>query len=484
MKGYSMGFDIGTLSSKAVLVDLQGNVVARYQHEHGIEVAKPGYQEESMQLWWQEFCEAAGQFLSVVSSPEEILTIGVTGLIPALCPVDSRGEPVHQAILHTDTRAVEEVALCNQVLPSPVSHGHLLPKLLWYQKHEPQAYSKTWKVFVPHGFIAYHLTGVPAIDYDAACMVGGVFDEEALSWKKGALEEFGLSPELLPEPSPAVRVLGTVSSTAAAETGLSTKTKVIAGVGDTFASMLGGGAYNEAHLMLYLGTSATVIYAEKSPREYTAVPHYGPGRGHFVGRILSFGESISHLREAFRYDDWGEMDRLMNQIEPGAEGLWYFPHYKLQTANSFFGPDSEFMLGYRGRHSRFHMYRAMLEGIAFNARYNISTLSLPIRQINVFGGGANSPEVCGLIADVLGSELSINPKSSTALGIAFLALYGSGEIREYSVLTDVWFGNNRVISPNPENARIYDELYHTHRVMYEHLMDWDKALAGQKEGNS
>ena len=86
-------------------------------------------------------------------------------------------------------------------------------------------------------------------------MIGGVFDEESLSWKSEVIESFGLNPEILPELNPANGVIGSVSAACAAETGLSEKTKVITGVGDTFASMLGGGAYNAKHFMSYLGTS-------------------------------------------------------------------------------------------------------------------------------------------------------------------------------------------------------------------------------------
>lgn len=142
------------------------------------------------------------------------------------------------------------------------------------------------------------------MDYDAASMIGGLFDEEKLEWKEERIIASGIRRDILPDPVPATKVIGNVSEKAAKETGLSVETKVIAGVGDTFASILGGGAYNAKHLMLYLGTSATVIYTEESPKNYTDVPHYGEKKGHFVGRILSFGESIMHLRNCLRYDAW------------------------------------------------------------------------------------------------------------------------------------------------------------------------------------
>lgn len=474
MNQYLIGFDIGTLSSKAVLTDLKGNVISRFQKEHAIEVKHPGWQEESMTMWWDEFKAAVKQFLALDQvAARDICAIGVTGLIPAMCPVTKKGDVVRRAILHTDVRAEEELLMINAKLQNGITHGHMLPKILWVKGHEPDEYGRIGKVMVPHGFIVYKLTGKETMDYDGASMAGGLFDEENLCWKKDVIEEFGINPCIFPELKPANGVIGQVSRGCAAETGLSVHTKVITGVGDTFASMIGGGAYNAKHFMIYLGTSATSMYAEKSPEYYVDRPHYGPGKGHFAGRIFSFGESILHLRNNLGYDNWEDLNCHLDAIQPGTEGLWYFPHYKLQTKASFFGPDAEFMLGYRGCHTQFHWYHAMLEGIAYNARYNVEHFGMPISRINLFGGGANSKEIIQMFADVMGRELHYNPKSSTALGIAFLAGYGSGAIRSYSELETTWFGDSTVIAPNRDRAVMYGILYGKYEELRTVLMKLD-----------
>lgn len=474
MREYLIGFDIGTLSSKAVLTDLEGNVIAKFQKEHAIEVKHPGWQEESMSMWWEEFKSAVSAFLNQENvTKEAIRAIGVTGLIPALCAIDREGNVVRNAMLHTDVRAEKELEEINGILESGISHGHMLPKIMWLKNHEEESLKKTYKVMVPHGYIGYKLTENVTIDYDAASMIGGVFDEATLSWNRQILEKFGVNAEILPELHPANAVIGNVTESAAKETGLSTETKVITGVGDTFASMLGGGAYSAKHFMIYLGTSGTSMYAEESPKNYVNIPHYGEKKGHFAGRIFSFGESILHLRNILRYDNWDALNCHLDEIEPGTEGLWYFPHYKLQADKSFFGPDAEFMLGYRGCHTQFHLYHAMLEGIAYNAKYNIEHFGFPIDQINIFGGGANSKEICQMFADVIGRELHYNPKSSTALGVAFLAGYGSGAIKNYEDLESKWFGDSKVISPEPERVRKYADLYEKYEELRTKIMEID-----------
>ena len=169
MAGYLIGFDIGTLSSKAVLTDLSGNIISKFQKEHAIEVKHPGWQEESMPMWWGEFKGAVEQFLSVEGvTKEQICAIGVTGLIPAMCPIDEDGNAVRNAMLHTDVRAEKELLEINEKLEQGISHGHMLPKIMWVKANEPECYKKIRKVMVPHGFLAYKLTGKVTIDYDAA----------------------------------------------------------------------------------------------------------------------------------------------------------------------------------------------------------------------------------------------------------------------------------------------------------------------------
>lgn len=478
MESYLIGFDIGTLSSKAVLTDLLGNIVAKYQSEHDIFVEKPGYQEESMDLWWDEFKAATAYFLEQQNVTNfQIKAIGITGLVPALCAINKDGDPIRNAMLHTDVRAQKELDMINNKLKQPITHGCMLPKLMWVKGEEPENYNRIHKVMVPHGYIGFKLTGIPSLDYDTATIIGGMFDSENLTWDKAVMKMFDLEERMFPTPCKANTILGTVTKEAAIETGLSMETKVIAGVGDTFASMLGGGAYNAKQLMIYLGTSATILYAQESPKHYIDIPHYGDQKGHFVGRILSFGESIMHLRNNLRYDDWSELNQQLNKMNPGTEGLWYFPHYKQQNEQSFFGQDAEYMLGYRGKHTGFHMYHATLEGIAYNIRYNISNFNLPIESINLFGGGANSKEICQLIANVVGRSLTLNKKRSTALGIAFLAGFASGEIKEFEELEEVWFSQGQVIEPDETKVKQYDTLYHQYQSLRAALMDLDSKYS-------
>lgn len=478
MMTYLIGFDIGTQGSKAILTDIDGNVYAKKQMNHEIQMLKPGYQEEDMNLWWYEFKDAIREFLSSTEvKAEEIKAIGITGLVPGLCLIDNNGNSIRNAILHTDVRAVKELEYINNTQNISISHGCLLPKLIWIKNNEPENYNKIYKVMVPHGYIAYKLTGTSTMDYDTATVVGGIFDEKKLKWKDERIELFEMGKDIFPELCPSNRVIGKVSDEVAKETGLSVNTKVIAGTGDTFASMLGGGAYEKKHLMIYLGTSTTIIYADGSPENYIDLPHFSDGRGNFVGRILSFGESVSHLKNILRYDGWDELDKsLGEEIPAGAEGLYYIPHYKQQIQKSFFGLDAEYILGLRGNHNQFHLYKALIEGIAYNIKSNISGFHKEINQINIFGGGADSMEICKIIADILGRAVRFSEKKSTVLGIAFLAGYGSGEIKDFSCLRNKWYNDDITILPNEGNVVLYNSLYLKYEKIKANLYALDAQL--------
>lgn len=476
MSGYLIGFDIGTQGSKAILTDTKGNIVAKNQIDHEIQVLKPGYQEEDMNIWWNEFKESIKYFLrSYNVDAEEIKAVGVTGLVPGLCLIDRSGNSVRNSILHTDVRAVKELDYINEKLNTNISHGCLLPKLMWVKNNEPENYKKIYSVMVPHGYIAYKLTGKATVDYDTSTIIGGVFDDKKLQWIDEKIEILDLDKSIFPNPYPSNHVIGNITKEVAKETGLSMKTKVIVGTGDTFASMLGGGAYEKKYLMLYLGTSTTIIYAEGSPKNYVELSHFGDGKGHFVGRILSFGESISHLKNTLRYDGWEELEEGLRNIPAGSEGLYYIPHYKQQTQRSFFGLDGEYILGYRGKHSQFHLYKALIEGISYNIRSNLKSFDKEIEQINVFGGGANSLELCQIIADVLGRELHLSNKKCTALGVAFLAGYGSGEIKEFSELKD-WYKDDIIIKPRKENISVYNILFPKYERIKRNIYELDSLL--------
>ena len=456
---YILGFDIGTTASKAILTDYSGRIYAEFIRHHDIQIRHPLWQEENMSLWWDEFCQAIAYFNSIDSLYcRKLAAIGVTGLIPAMCAIDDKGQPLEPAILHTDTRASRELETINTVLDVPISHAFMLPKIKWVQDNQKDVFKKIYKVMAPHNYLVYRLTHNATIDYDTASMIGGIFDGDSLQWNVSVMEKLGLPKSIFPEVFPANHIAGTVSEDIAKQLNINPRAQVIVGVGDTFSSILGGGAQDKNHLMIYLGTSATILYTENTPKNYIDIPHYGSGKAQFVGRIASYGETVNHWRSLFSIDDWETLERGLAAKPAGADNLWYFPHYKMQREKSFFYLDAEHLLGLSGCHDCYSVYRAVIEGIAWNIRRNIEGLQKPIKRVNVFGAGAKSKTVLQIIAAVLNRPVTVNPKSSTAIGIAFLAGLSTGLIDDFNRLTDTWFSDSVTLNPDAELAGRYDKI--------------------------
>ncbi|MGI5174055.1 hypothetical protein H0R92_10730 [Treponema sp. OMZ 840] len=467
---YILGFDIGTTASKAILTDCNGKIYAEFSRQHDIQIKNPGWQEENMSLWWDEFCQAVFYFASINPQyPRGIGAIGITGLIPALCAVDTQGEPLEPAILHTDVRAFRELEYLNTVLESPISHAFMLPKIKWLADNRKDVFKKIYKIMAPHNYLVYRLTKKAAIDYDTAYMVGGVFDEQSLNWNFDVIRKLGLPESIFPDMFPANHIAGTVCKDVADRLGINPQAQVIVGVGDTFSSILGGGAQDKNHLMIYLGTSATILYAEGSPKHYINIPHYGPGKAQFIGRIASYGETVNHWRSIFAVNDWEKLEQALEAKPAGADNLWYFPHYKMQTDKSFFSLDAEHLLGLSGSHDYCSIYRAVIEGIAWNIRRNIEGLKGPVKQINIFGGGAKSKTVLKIMAAVLDRPVTVNPKSSTAIGIAFLAGLSAGLIDDFNRLTDTWFSDSFTVEVDASLSACYKKIAPIYYEMSEQL---------------
>jgi sugar (pentulose or hexulose) kinase len=240
-----LGYDIGSLSSKGVLVDQDGKMLAFQQIQHSIEIPEVSYQEQDCEnTWWREFKQIIPHLLHTAGvRASDIKTIGVTGLVPAFCK----------------------------------------------------------------------LTGIPTFDYDTAGIVGGIFDFDKMEWDYSRIREFGLSDSIWPRVHPASDIAGQVTAEAALETGLAEGTNVIVGTGDSFASMLGGGCLEKGHMMIYLGTSGTIIYGHTAPKDLISTYHFGPGRTQFVGKIFSSGQSLSNLRDTLGYKWWNELEEATTE---------------------------------------------------------------------------------------------------------------------------------------------------------------------------
>lgn len=286
--GLYYGFDLGTSSSKGVVFSLDGETRESVVLEHSYESPKPGWQEQDPEkIWWHDFLRVTSELKDRIGARfETIRALGITGLVPVLTLLQDDGLPLRPGILHTDTRAAGELGEINAVLEDDISLGTIMPKLIWIKKHEPALFGRCRTIISAHSYLVYKLTGTTGFDFDTATIAGGVFDPQTEDWDPEAVESLGLSPTLFPGLFPATSVQGHIEEQAAEQTGLPPGLPVIAGTGDSFASLMGCGAVRRNDLMLYLGTSCTQIFLNDHISSFTGGPHFGPGKADFGGRIF------------------------------------------------------------------------------------------------------------------------------------------------------------------------------------------------------
>jgi len=177
-------------------------------------------------------------------------------------------------------------------------------------------------------------------------------------------------------------------------------------------------------MMIYLGTSGTQIFIDGNLPDFTGRRHFGPGRAEFAGRIISCGDSMEHFRNLLRFSNWALPDKKALEIAPGSEDLYIFPHLKQKTDTESSRMDMETIFGLESSHTCWHIYRALLEGIAYNLKTSFTAYKSGVKRLILSGGGAGSRVFREIIRDVLDMKVYYNPSGNGAAGIALLAGYG------------------------------------------------------------
>ncbi|RKX70959.1 MAG: hypothetical protein DRP60_15285 [Spirochaetes bacterium] len=459
MKSYFIGFDLGSHSSKGALVGLDGIPVISRSLEHDTLIPVHGWQEQNPETWWDEFQQIAKEL--IVESgidPSQIRAVGITGFVPGLVMLGKDDEVLRPAIMHTDLRATLQLKNINKILDSEITHGFLMPKLLWVRDNEADIFLQTSKILVPHGYIVNKLTEKYSCDRDTATIFGGVYDEKSGNWSEEACNRLGIKIDILPELHYADSVVGNTGHEVADLTGLVEGTPVIAGTGDTFAALLGCGAVLPGDMMVYLGTSGTQLYIDGDLDSFTNGPHFGPGKAEFTGRIISSGDSLQHYRDILGFSDWEALDREALDINPGSDGLFIFPHLKQKTDTDTFTGDRETVFGLDTIHNSWHIYRAVLEGIASNLKASFSKYESKVSRLILSGGGARSRVFREILSAMLDMDVHYNSSGDGTIGVALLAAHAvdGTSLKEISSLIS---SRAEIIEPNTVTVNLYKSHY-------------------------
>ncbi|MGO4341189.1 FGGY-family carbohydrate kinase [Pedococcus sp. 2YAF34] len=483
--GTVLGFDAGTASSKGVLVETGGRIVATATRSHSVARPDPSRVEMDAEIWWSEFCDTAAQLVGRAGATVE--AIGLSGMGPCVALVDAAGAPVAPAALYgVDLRAVEQIDALNQELGQEAifarTDSRLTtqaggPKLRWFAERMPDAFSRAARFHTPASLLVERLTGEYVMDRQSASQMTPLYDAQTQEWADGWWERVAGHIER-PRLAWAGDLAGVLSSAAAAATGLPVGTPVTVGTIDAWAEGVSVGAVRDGDLLLMYGT--TMFMISNASRRLRHPAMWGttgirPGQWNLAGGMATSGAVTDWLRELFGVPGFSTLVAEAESSGPGARGLLMLPYFSGERTPIQDPLARGVVCGLTLSHTRGDVYRAALEATAYGVRHNLEAMAdagvQPARVVAV-GGGATTSLWPQIVTDVTGLTQVIPTHTiGAAFGDAWLAagLLGAGG------RIDDWNPPARLLTPN--DGSDYDELYRWYRQLHESTREIQHGLA-------
>ncbi len=483
---FFLGIDTSTTSSKALLIDENGNVVAVTSNPHTLQMPRPLWSEQDPREWWKATSASIRSVLEKAGiGGERVAAVGLTGQMHGLVLLDDDGNVLRPAILWNDQRAQVQCDEIHrrigrekfiQITGNVALTGFTAPKILWVKENEPAVFAKAKHMLLPKDYVRYKLTGEYAMDKaDGAGTV--LFDLKARHWSDEVLSALDIPRTWMPETYEGTEITSCVTEEAALLTGLKAGTPIVAGGGDQATGAVGVGAVEPGIVGLTVGTSGVVFATTPSALiepegRLHAFCHAVPGMWHFMGVMLSAAGSLQWYRDTLAPNM--SFDDLLMEAETSpaeSEGLQFLPYLSGERTPH---PDPlarGAFIGLTLRHSRAHMTRAVLEGVTFGLKDSFTLIQNTglgnITQVRASGGGVKSPLWRQIMATVLNVELvTVNTTEGGAYGAALLAGVGMGAWGDVAAACKACIQVTGSTHPNPSEVEAYQRAYDLYRALY------------------
>lgn len=504
-----LAIDVGTQSTRALIFDLQGNLLFKTKIPLPVYNApKPGWAELDPQRFWESLCQACQRLWATPGvEKDQIAGVAITTQRNVLINLDRQGSPLRPAIHWSDQRRTSGLPNVGGVwgllfalsgMMGTIRYLQAEAKTNWVRTYQPEIWNKTAKIMLLSGYLTYRMTG--QYRDSTACQVAHLpFDYKKhawagkLDWKWKAVP---MEPEMLVDLVPPTALLGEVTPRASEETGIPAGLPLIAAAADKACEVLGSGTLASNTCCLSYGTAATI---NTIPQRYIEViplippyPAAVPGsysleiqlfRGYWMVSwfLREFGHNEQRLAKERGVAPEELFDDLVNSVPAGSMGLTLQPYWAPGLKSP--GPDAKgAMIGFGGVHTRAHIYRAMLEGLAYALREGAERTSkrsgVPITEVRVAGGGSQSDAAAQLTADIFGMPVSRpHVYEASGLGAAIDLAVGLKLKASFESAVADMTRISRTFEPNLENHKLYDDLYRrVYLKMYDRLAPLYKEI--------
>jgi len=485
-----LGIDVGTGGSRAVVINETGQIVASATVEHE-PFASPltGWAEQDPDDWWRASVAAIREVVSRDNArSEDIAAVGLSGQMHGSVLLNERDEVVRPALIWCDQRTDKQCEQLTQQIGAeqlikltcnPALTGFTLPKMLWVRDNEPEAWQQVRSVLLPKDYVRFRLTGDKATDVaDASGTL--LLNVAERKWSDEMLAATEIDVSLLPTVFESPEITGTISSSAAELTGLRAGTPVVGGAGDQAGGAVGIGIVQPGAVSATIGTSGVVFAATNSPaldpkgRVHTFC-HAVPGRWHVMGVTQGAGLSMRWFRDQFgagmgEGDPYDRMTEEAAQVESGSNGLLWAP-YLMGERTPHLDPHARAALvGLTASHTRAHVIRAIMEGVAFSLRDSFeifNEMQVPVETIRLGGGGARSALWRQIQADIYGRAVAtVEAEEGAAYGVAMLAGVGVRTWPSVDAACAAVVRTRDRVEPEAKSKKTLDRQYKTYQAMY------------------
>jgi xylulokinase len=484
-----LGIDIGTGGSRALLVGEDGGILSSASAEHAPFVSKQAAWAEQVPNDWWNACQRATRAVLANSgiSPRQISCIGLAGQMHGTVVLDAQGEPLRPSIIWCDQRGEEELLWLAETVgtdrllkltSNPALTNFTLIKLLWLRRSEPDTWRRIRHLLLPKDYVRFCLSGEYAID-TAEASGTLMLDVNRRQWSGELADAVEIDPKILPSVFESPEICARVSQRGAALTGLGEGTPIVAGAGDQAAGAVGLGLTHPGSTGATIGTSGVVFAATSRPvldprgRLHTFC-HAIPDRWHVMGVTQAAGLSLRWFRDTFATtSSYQSLAEEAANAQPGADGVLWGP-YLMGERTPYRDPDVRAgVVGLAAHHTRAHIIRAIMEGVAFSLRDTFTIfaeLQVPVERIRLSGGGARSPLWRQIQANVFGRPVEqVRIDEGAAFGAALLAGVGAGWWKTVDEACAAVVRVADTIEVQPETAALMSERYREYRRLYPSL---------------
>lgn len=510
---YLIGVDIGTAGTKAAIFDVEGNQLAVAYEESKLYYPRIGWVEQNPEDFYVSTLNTVRELVRKSGvNPREVASIAFSGQMAGILAIDKEWNPVMPYDSWLDIRSkqyidylkenYEELLIQKTGAPPTVDH---LPKMMWWKNERPETFEKICKFTVPAVFVAGKLAGLKGEDafYDYTYVTfTGLFDIHKMDWSEELANVFGLTLDKMPRIVKPWEIIGELSAEAAVKTGLVKGTPIIAGAGDGMACAFGAGLTQPGLCLDIAGTASafyvsidrvipdtkhrTLLYLKSVIPDYWCVGAYINGGGLCLRWFRDeIAREEKRMAEQLGKDAYELLDEEASKVPPGSEGVLFVPHLG-GRAYPYNPKIRGVWVGFTWKHSKGHLFRSILESIAYEYNHYLKILrelfrDVRIEEIRGIGGGSRSRIWCQIKADILGVPyVLLNREEYAVTALAVIGGYGVKLFNDYIKTINDWVKPIKRLEPITELHPLYKRYTEYYEKIIERI---DSLMEGHEKLN-